>query len=202
MSPAKTDAYADDDDDADDGQDFDEDEVEDDAETPTVHDIYFSLPEAERLPFLAQQVRELEAVDEPGEDADEDDDHDVDEGQDFDEDEDEEEADAEEDDLSAYLASLPEEEQFPELKRIVREQAATIALQGQHLEERVDEDEEGYWYQGADEYWYWHWYSLCDDQDGGADDDDDDDAPTDPDLSTPPDADADPTEAIDADAEI
>jgi hypothetical protein len=126
--------------------------------------------------------------------------HGVDDGQYFDEDEDEEEADAEDDDLSAYLASLPEEEQFPELKRIVREQAATIALQGQHLEERVDEDEEGYWYQGADEYWYWHWYSLCDDQDGGADDDDDD-APTDPNLSTPPDADADPTEAIDAGAE-
>ena len=49
---------------------------------------------------------EDEARDEPGEDADADDD----EGQDFDEDEDEEEADAEDDDLSAYLASLPEEE--------------------------------------------------------------------------------------------
>jgi hypothetical protein len=80
----------------------------------------------------AERARERRLHANDSDEVEDDDDDDVDEGQDFDEDEDEEEADAEDDDLSAYLASLPEEEQFPELKRIVREQAATIALQGQH----------------------------------------------------------------------
>ena len=167
---ADTDVVGDDDD----GQDFDEDEVEDDTENPTVSDIYFSLPEAERLSFLQQQVRELEAVDEPGEDVDED----VDEGQDFDEDED---YDFDVDDgLSDYIASLPEEEQLDELKRIVREQAATIAslAHSQEEDEDVDEDEDA----------------------GEGDDEDYDDAADHHNLSTPPDADADPN-TDDADAE-
>jgi hypothetical protein len=141
-----------------------------------------------------------EARDEPGEDADEDDNEDVDKGQVFDEDEDEEEADAKDDGLSDHLASLPEEQRIPFLKHQVRKDAAARSLQEHNLEEHVDEDEDGYWHHDADGYWYWYWYSYCDDQDGGADVDDDD-APTNPDLSTPPDADADPTEVIDAGAE-
>jgi hypothetical protein len=71
---------------------------------------------------------------------------------------------------------------LPDLKRIVREQAApTIALQDQYLEEDEDMDE---------------------DADGhGGDDDDDDDDDDDHILSTLPDADADSNNDDDADAE-
>jgi hypothetical protein len=51
----------------------------------------------------------------------------------------------------------------------------------------VDEDEDGHWF--------------YDENPNGGADDDDDDAPANPNLSTPPDADADPSEVFDAGAE-